>query len=160
MGKELNYEYAQYPPAEKAFKCLVDRLNLQVREEDMGGGLRAVNESRSLVVHLQTRVTQRGGLKVEVHIRVAKDEDLNAVMACFGEPQKERKLAPTAKDFAKHILAVEATGDSDAFISEVCERLDITVDQFGSYRAMVLSTSNLPGASNELKQAAKKLKSL
>jgi hypothetical protein len=160
MGKELSYEYAQYPPAEKAFKCLVDRLKLQVREEDMGGGLRAVNENRSLVVHLQTRATQRGGLKVEVHIRVAKDEDMNAVVACFGEPQKERKMAPTAKDFAKHVIAVEITGDADAFIAAVCERLDITVDQFGSYRAMVLSTSNLPGASKELKQAVKKLKSL
>jgi hypothetical protein len=160
MGKELNYEYAQYPPAEKAFKCLVDRLNLQVREEDLGGGLRAVNEDRSLVVHLQTRATQRGGLKVEVHIRVSRDEDMSAVMACFGEPQKERKMAPTAKDFAKHILAVEVGDDSDAFIAAVCERLDITVDQFGSYRAMVLSTSSLPGASKSLKQAAKKLKSL
>jgi hypothetical protein len=160
MGKELHYEYAQYPPAEKAFKCLVDRLDLQVREEDMGGGLRAVNKPRSLVVQLQTRATQRGGLKVEVHIRVSDEADMNAVVACFGEPQKERKMAPTAKDFAKHVLAVDIDDDSDAFIAEVCERLDITVDQFGSYRAMVLSTSGLPGASKALKQAAKKLKSL
>ncbi|MFX0169671.1 MAG: hypothetical protein ACFE89_10000 [Candidatus Hodarchaeota archaeon] len=160
MGKELHYEYAQYPPAETAFKCLVNRLDLQVREEDMGGGLRAVNETRSLVVHLQTRATQRGGLKVEVHIRVSRDDDMAAVMACFGEPQKERKMAPTAKDFANHVIALEVGEDSDAFVAEICEQLDITVDQFGNYRAMVLSTSTLPGASKELKQAAKKLKTL
>lgn len=160
MAKELKYEYQQFPPAEKAFKCLVNRLKLQIREEDMGGGLRAYNEDRSLSMQLQTRITQRGGMTVEVHIRVANDEQLTATVACFGEPHTERKMAPTAKDFAQRVLAVEYSDDVDAFMAEVCERLDLSLDQFGNYRAMVITTSGLPGASKELKQAAKKLKSL
>ncbi|MFW9831949.1 MAG: hypothetical protein ACFFD8_09240, partial [Candidatus Thorarchaeota archaeon] len=139
MAKELKYEFHQFPPAEKAFKCVVDRLELRVREEDMGGGLRAFNEDRSLTMQLQTRITQRGGMTVEVYIRVATDDLMTAVVACFGEPLKERKMAPTAKDFAKHVVEVEATDDVDTFIAEVCERLDLTVDQFGNYRAMVLT---------------------
>lgn len=160
MGKELHYEYAQFPPAEKAFKCLVNRLTLQVREEDMGGGIRAFNEDRSLTAQLQTRVTQRGGLTVEVFIRVSNEEQHTAAIACFGEPLKERQMAPTARDFAVQILAVEIGDDINTFIAEVCKRLDITTDQFGNYRAMVLTTSSLPGASKELKEAAKKLKNL
>ncbi len=160
MAKELKYEYAQFPPAEKAFKCVVNRLNLQVREEEIAGGLEAHNKERSISMQLQTRVTQRGGMTVEVHIRLANDEQHSAVVSCFGEPHGERKLAPTAKDFAAQVLAIEAGEDVNAFISKVCERLDISTDQFGNYRAMVITTSSLPGASKKIKQAAKKLKTL
>lgn len=160
LRKELSYEYTVYPPAEKAFKCVVDRLKLEVREEDMGGGLRAVNADRSCVVQLQTRATQRGGLKVEVHIRLVTEEQFTAVVACFGEPKRERKMAPTAKTFAEQVLATELGDNSEAFIEKVCENLEIPVEQFGNYRAMVLTTSRMPGASKELKEAAKKLQEM
>ena len=160
LAKELKYSYTQFPLAEKAFKCLVNRLGLQVREEDMGGGLRAYNEERSLSMQLQTRVTERGGMTVEVHIRVPNDNLITDVVACFGEPEKERKMAPTAKDFAKVIMATEAGDEVDSFVAEVCEKMEITIDQFGNYRAMVITTSGLPGASKIIKQAAKKLKTL
>ena len=160
LAKELKYSYSQFPPAEKAFKCLVNRLELQVREEDMGGGLRAYNEDRSLSMQLQTRVTERGGMTVAVHIRVPNDKLISDVVACFGEPEKERKMAPTAKDFAKVVMETEAGEDVDSFVADVCGKMDITVDQFGNYRAMVITTSGLPGASMIIKQAAKKLKAL
>ncbi|MFX1565509.1 MAG: hypothetical protein ACFFCH_05920 [Promethearchaeota archaeon] len=160
MAKELKYSYSHFPPAEKAFKCLVGRLHLQVREEDMGGGLRAYNEDRSFIMQLQTRVTERGGMTVEVHIRVPKDELISDVVACFGEPERERKMAPTAKDFAKVILVTEMKEDAEAFVADVCAQMDITADQFGNYRAMVITTAGLPGASKEIKDAAKKLKTL
>jgi hypothetical protein len=160
LAKELKYSYTQFPPAEKAFKCLVNRLKLQVREEDMGGGLRAYNEDRSLTMQLQTRVTERGGMIVEVYIRVPKDKLITDVVACFGEPERERKMAPTAKDFAKVIMATDVDEDMDSFVAAVCGKMDITVDQFGNYRAMVITTSGLPGASKIIKQAAKKLKTL
>ncbi|MFX1576096.1 MAG: hypothetical protein ACFFCF_02880 [Promethearchaeota archaeon] len=160
MAKELKYTFKQFPPAEKAFKCLVNRLELQVREEDIGGGLRAFNENRSLSMQLQTRVTERGGMTVEVHIRASNDTLISHVLACFGEPDKERKMAPTAKDFAEVIMTTELGEDMKAFVSEVCSKMDITADQFGNYRAMVITTSGLPGASMEIKKAAKKLKSL
>ena len=160
MRKELIYEYSLYPPAEKAFKCLCDRMELEVHEKDAGGGLRATNKDRSLIAQLGTITKALGGLKVVVNIRVSEEDHLIAVLACFGEPQSERQLGPSAKGFAEAVLATKLGNDKEAFIDTVCEKLRIHRDRFGSFRAMVITTSGLPGASAVLKKAAKKLREL
>ncbi|MFX1540882.1 MAG: hypothetical protein ACFFBX_08910 [Promethearchaeota archaeon] len=160
MRKELRYEFTAVPPAQKAFKCLCDRLSIQPRQEDMSGGLIARSADRAFVARLLTEKTARGTTRIEVEIRLATEEQMAAVVACFGEPEKERKIAPSAKSFAKIIVETELTDDRDAFIAEVCGKLEIPPDRFGSYRAMVLSTSKTLGVPEVVKQAAEKLKAL
>lgn len=160
MRKELRYEFPTVPPAQKAFKCVCDRLSLKAREEDMSGGMIARNEDRTFVARLLTEKTARGTTKIEVQIRVSTDDQLGAVVACFGEPEKERKIAPSAKTFAQTVVDTEYAGDTNAFIADICQQLDIPTDRFGSYRAMVLSTARMAGAPEMMKEAAEKLKTL
>ena len=160
MRKELRYEFPTVPPAQKAFKCLCDRLGLEAREEDMSGGLIARSEDRAFVARLLTEKTARGTTRIEVQIRVSTDDQMGAVVACFGEPEKERKIAPSAKTFAQSVIDTEYAGDTNAFIADVCQQLDIPTDRFGSYRAMVLSTARMAGAPEMMKDAAEKLKTM
>jgi hypothetical protein len=95
-----------------------------------------------------------------VQIRVSTEDHLGAVVACFGEPEKERKIAPSAIVFAQTVVDTEYGGDTNAFIADVCQKLDIPTDRFGSYRAMVLSTARMAGAPEKMKEAANKLKTL
>jgi hypothetical protein len=160
MRKELSYEFPTVPPAQKAFKCVCDRLEITSQETDMGGGLTARTDDRTFSAQLTTSTTDRGTMKVEVHIRVSTDEQMTAVTACFGEPQKERKVAPSQKAFAKFVVETELTDDPERFVHEICEKMDIALDQFGNYRAMVLSTSKMKRAPDFIKEAAEKLKQL
>ncbi len=160
MRKELIYEFTTVPPAQKAFKCVCDRLGIEPREADMGGGLTARSEDRTFSAQLTTSTTDRGVMKVDVFLRVSNEEQLTAVTACFGEPQKERKIAPSQKSFAKAVLDTEYTGDMESFVQEVCQKIDIEPDQFGNYRAMVLSTGRMKGSPDFMQEAAKKLKNL
>ncbi len=160
MHKELHYEYTTIPAAEKPFRCVVNRLKLLVREDSSSGVLRAENSDRNFAASLNTVSTGRGGLKVVVQIRLFKEEQLSAVIACFGDPQKERDVAPTASMFAETVNTTILGEDVEVFIRQVCEKLDIPVEQFGTFRAIILSTSILPNASKILKDAAKRLKNL
>ncbi|MFX1509521.1 MAG: hypothetical protein ACFFBR_04350 [Promethearchaeota archaeon] len=160
MRKELSYEFTSIPPAKKAFKCVCDRLGIQPKEVDMGGGLSARSEDRTFSAQLQASTTDRGVMKVEVHIRVSDDEQLTAVTACFGEPRSERTVAPSQKTFAKIVVETEFKGDTESFVQEVCQKLDIAPDQFGNYRAMILSTARMKAAPDFIKEAAEKLKAL
>jgi hypothetical protein len=160
LRKELSFEFTAMPTAQKAFKCVCDRLGIQPQEADIGGGLSARSEDRTFSAQLQTSTTERGIMKVEVHIRLSDDEQLTAVTACFGEPKKERKVAPSQKAFAKIVLETEFTDDTQSFVQKVCEKLDIALDQFGNYRAMVLSTARMKAAPDFMKEAAEKLKSI
>jgi hypothetical protein len=99
-------------------------------------------------------------MKVEVHIRVSTDEQMTAVTACFGEPQHERKVAPSQKAFAKVVVETELSENTAEFVNEVCDKLDIALDQFGNYRAMVLSTAKMSKAPDFIQEAAEKLKQL
>ena len=76
------------------------------------------------------------------------------------EPKKERKIAPSQKSFAKAVLDTKYTGDMESFVHEVCQKIDIEPDQFGNYRAMVLSTGRMKGSPDFMQEAAKKLKNL
>jgi hypothetical protein len=160
MRKELSYDFSTVPPAQKAFKCVCDRLRIQPREADMGGGLTARSEDRSFSAQLIASTTDRGIMKVEVYIRVSTDEQLSAVTACFGEPIKEREIAPSQKAFAQLVVETEYFGDTERFVKEVCQKLDIDPAQFGNYRAMVLSTARMKGAPDFMKEAAEKLKEI
>ncbi|MFX1317688.1 MAG: hypothetical protein ACFE9D_09360 [Promethearchaeota archaeon] len=160
MHKELSYEFPTMPPAQRAFKCICDRLGIVSEEADMGGGLSARTDDRSFSAQLMASTTDRGTMKVEVHIRVSSDEQMTAVTACFGEPQQERDIAPSQKTFAKVVVETEFTGDTNWFVNEVCEKLDIAPDQFGNYRAMVLLTAKMKGAPGFIQEAAKKLKEM
>ena len=159
MRKELIYEYKAYPPAEEAFKCLCNRLGLKIKREDVDS-LQASTEDRSLIARLSTETNPRGGMQVVVEIRVSGDEHLAAVLACFGSPTRERRIAPSSRNFAEVVVKTEFTGDVDAFVETVCERLGIARERFGAYRAMVLTTANMPGAAEVIKEAAKKLRQL
>jgi len=159
VRKELIYEYKVYPPAEEAFKCLCRRLGLKVRKEDLGS-LQASTEDRSLIARISTEPNPRGGLQVVVQIRVSNDDQLAAVLACFGSPTRERRVAPSSHNFAEAVVETEFTGDVDAFVEAVCKRLEIPRERFGTYRAMILTTSNMPGASDIIKEAAQKLRQL
>jgi hypothetical protein len=160
MRKELRYEFTTIPLAQKAFKCVCNRLNIQAREEDMSGGLIARSEDRTFVARLLSEKTARGTMKIEVEIRVATEEQLAAVVACLGEPEQERQIAPSAKTFAETVVETDLKDNTEAFIDEVCGKLDIPVERFGTYRAMVLSTSKTPGVPEVVKQAAEKLNTL
>lgn len=160
MRKELSYEFPTVPPAQKAFKCVCDRLGIEPKEADMGGGLTARSEDQTFSAQLVVGTKDRGIMTVEAHIRVSTDEQLTAVTACFGEPQKERKIAPSQKTFAQIVVETEFSGDTESFVKEVCQKLDIAADQFGNYRAMVLSTARMKQAPDFIKEAAKKLKEL
>ncbi len=160
MRKELSYEFSTLPPAQKGFKCVCDRLGIQPRETDTGGGLTARSEDRTFSGQLTTNTTERGAMKVEVHLRISSDEQLTAVTACFGEPQKERKIAPSQKTFAKTVVDTDFSDDTESFVREVCQKLDIAPDQFGNYRAMVLSTARMKNAPDFMKEAAMKLKEI
>jgi len=83
-----------------------------------------------------------------------------AVTACFGETKRERKIAPSALSFAEAVLASEYTGDVDAFVEAVCAQLGVDQASFASYRAIVLTSSMVPGASDALKRAAEKLRQM
>jgi hypothetical protein len=148
------------PPAQKAFNCVCDRLSLKAREEDMSGGMIARSEDRTFVARLLSGKTARGTTKIEVQIRVSTEDQMVAVVACFGEPEQERRVAPSANAFAKVVVETEFGDDTNAFIAEVCQKLDIPTDKFGSYRAMVLSTGRMTGAPDLMKEAAEKLKPL
>jgi hypothetical protein len=160
LHKELHYEYVTLPRAEKSFKCVVDRLSLQIREDSSSGAMQAENTDRNFIASLNTVSTGRGGLKVVVRIRLFKEEQLSAVLACFGDPHKERDVAPTATMFAEIVNTTILGENVDIFIKQVCEKLDIPIEEFGNYRAMVLSTSILPSASKTLKDAAEKLRNI
>jgi hypothetical protein len=158
--KEYAYEFAAYPPASQAFKCVCDRLGIEVREEEMSGALVASTPDRTFQARLTTTPKPGGGLKVEVQIQLATEDQRTAITACFGEPKQERKIAPSALSFAEAVLATQFSGDIDAFIGAVCTQLGVEPGRFGSYRAMVLTSSTMPGASDTLKRAAQKLRQL
>lgn len=160
MRKELSYEFPTVPPAQKAFKCICDRLEIEPQEADMGGGLTARTDDRTFSAQLLTNTTDRGTMKVEVHIRVSSDDQMTAVTACFGEPQHERKIAPSQKTFAQVVVDTKLSVDTAEFVEKVCDKLDIAPDQFGNYRAMVLSTAKMRKAPEFIREAAEKLKQL
>ena len=160
MHKELSYEFPTVPPAQRAFKCICDRLDIVPQEADMGGGLSARTDDRSFSAQLVMSTTDRGTMKVEVHIRVSTDEQITAVTACFGEPQHEREIAPSQKAFAQVVIETELSKNTAGFVTEVCGKLDIAPDQFGNYRAMVLSTAKMSKAPDFIKVAAEKLRQL
>jgi len=160
MRKELSYEFSTVPPAQKAFKCVCDRLGIQPQEVDMGGALTARSDDRTFSAQLLTSTTDRGIMKVEVYIRVSNDEQLTAVTACLGEPKQERMIAPSQKTFAQIVVNTEFSGDTEAFVKEVCQKLELEPDQFGNYRAMVLSTARMKDAPAFMIEAAEKLKEM
>ena len=56
--------------------------------------------------------------------------------------------------------ALYAPDDMESFVQAVCEKIEIEPEQFGNYRAMVLSTGRMKGAPDFMQEAAKKLKAL
>ncbi|MFX1563970.1 MAG: hypothetical protein ACFFDP_11765, partial [Promethearchaeota archaeon] len=134
VRKELFYEYANIPPASEALKCLCNRLKMRTHEERIGGALVASTKDGSLIARLSTETMARGGLKVVVKIRVTTDDDMTAVISCFGEPRKEQALAPTTQNFAEIIIKTKFRGNLEQFIQTVCDKLGIEQEQFGSYR--------------------------
>lgn len=160
LRRELVFEYSTYPPAKQAFKCVCDRLAVEIREEEMSGTLVASTADQTFQARLTTTPKLGGGLRVEVQIQLATEDQRTAVTACFGEAKQERKIAPSTLSFAEAVLATQFSGDVDAFIKAVCAQLGVEPTRFGSYRAIVLTSSTLPGASDILKRAALKLRQL
>jgi len=160
VRKELFYEYTNMPPASEALKCLCNRLNIQINEERISGAFIASTKDGSLIARLSTESMAKGGLKVVVRIRITSDDDLAAVISCFGEPKREQALAPSTQNFAEIIIKTRFRGNLENFVATVCDKLGIEQEQFGSYRAMVLTGSRMPNASEITKKAAKKLQEI
>ena len=160
LRRELLFEYSAYPPAKQAFNCVCDRLAAKIREEAMSGTLVASTPDQTFQARLTTTPKPGGGLKVAVHIQLATEDQRTAVTACFGEAKQEHELGPSTLSFAEAVLATKFSGDVDAFIKVVCAQLRVEPGRFGSYRAMVLTSATMPGASDTLKRAAQKLRQL
>lgn len=160
MRTELVFEYSTHPAAKKAFNCVCDRLGIEVRQEQKSGALVAATTDQTFQMRLTTIPKPGGGLKVAVQIQLTTEEQRTAVTACFGEPIQERTIAPSAVSFAEAVLATPFAGDIDTFVKAVCRQVAVDSTRFGSYRAMVLTSSSVPGASDILKRAARKLRQL
>lgn len=160
LPKELFFEYSTYPPAKQALRCVCDRLGIALSGEETGGTLSVTSPDRSFEALLTTTSKAGGGLKVQIRIQLTTEEQRMAVTACFGEAKEERKTAPPTLSFAEAVLATEYAGDLDAFVRAVCNQIGVDPNRFGSYRAVVLTSSSLPGASDTLRRAAQKLRRL
>jgi hypothetical protein len=160
VRKELYYEYATFPPASEALKCLCDRLKIMIHEEEVGSTLIASTKDGTLFARLSTEERTRGGLNVVVKIRVTSKDHLDAIISCFGEPKEEHELAPSTLSFAETVIKTKFRGNVEKFVEAVCDKLGIKQQQFGSYRAMVLTSSKMPSASDTIKDAAKKLQEI
>jgi hypothetical protein len=156
----LVFEYSTHPAAKQALNCICDRLGIEVRQEQKSGALVASTPDGTFHVRVTTIPKPGGGLKVEVQIQLATDDQRTAVTACFGEPKQERDVAPSTLSFAETVLATQFSGDVDGFVRAVSAQLGVEPARFGSYRAMVLTSSTRPTASDTLRRAAKKLRQL
>lgn len=160
VRKELLYEYTAFPPASEALKCLCNRLKIKTYEESMGGAFIASTKDGSLHVRLATETSARGGMKVVVKIRVVSDDHLTAIISCFGDPKEEHSIAPSALSFAEAVMETKLDENIERFVETVCYKLGIEKQQFGIYRAMVLTGSRMSTASEIMKKAAKKLQEI
>jgi hypothetical protein len=160
LPRELLFEYPTFPPAKQALKCVCDRLTAEFREEEASGAVTASTPDGTFQARLTTAPKSGGGLKVAVLIQLTTEEQQMAVTACFGEAQQDRKVGPTTLTFAETVLATPFSGDVDAFVKDICSQLSVDPMRFAGYRAMVLTSSALPKASDTLKRAAQKLRQL
>ncbi len=160
MRKELVFEFPSYPKALEAFEKFCEKLGVEYLKEDTGGALMASTEDRTLRARMATEQMPRGDFKVIVYVRIYKRGYMKTIRSCFGKSVRERELGISTVIFAEAVVKTKYKGDAEAFVEAVCKRLKIERSRFTVYRAMVLSTSTLPHASDLIKQAAAKLREL
>ncbi len=129
-------------------------------KEDTGGSLIASMDDRTLQARMVTEQMPRGDFKVLVYVRVYKRGYMKTIRSSFGKSLRERELGISMTKFAEVVVETKFSADTSGFAERVCEQLGIEQSRFSAYRAMVLSTSTLPHASDLIKQAAAKLREL
>jgi hypothetical protein len=120
----------------------------------------ASTQDQTLRARMVTEQMPRGDFKVLVYVRVYKRGYMKLIRSTFGKSLRERSLGASPVNFAETVVKTKFTGDTDAFEEAVCETLQIERHRFSVYKAMILTTSSLPHASDVLKQAAAKLREL
>lgn len=158
MRKELVFEYPSFPKALKVFEKFCQKLGIDYVKEDAGGTLITSTQDQTLRARMVTEQMPRGDFKILVYIRVYKRGYMKTIRSIFGKSLRERNLGASPANFAEAVVKTKFKGDTEAFEEAVCEKLHIERSRFPMYKAMVLTTSSLPHASDLLKQAAAKLR--
>ncbi len=139
--------------------CLKEKLKLNVRSEGEEGSLILRNEERTVRVDLQVVQGDDYTISYNLQVSLEKEEYLDVVLACLGEPSETRVSKPTILDVCNIIVSNHNQSLND-LIKRVKAKFnlsDLEVKDYFKRISTLPSTGSIP---ENVKEAVKIIKKL